>query len=144
MLKKVILTRQQDKCIHCNGIGCPIYFCDARRKQYLFYSPYASKMRKKVPYRTVPLSSYHTAGILSLGKWSPAQNVVHQVPSADFLFSQKSVSCSHKPKGKKQNGLLKPRLSFLLLEKHRFYKFVNTATTHRETFHKTGFVRNHQ
>lgn len=78
---------------------------------------------------------------LSLGQWNRAQNVVHQVPSAGFPFPLKSVSCSHKPKGKKQNVLLKPRLSFLLLgEKNTAAEFVNSATTSRETFHKTGFV----
>lgn len=101
MLKKLILATWQDNCIHCNGIGCPIYYWEARRKKYLVYSTYGSQMSKKLPYRTVPHSSCHTAGILSLGKWNPAQNVVHQVPSAGSLFPPKSVSCSHKPKGKK-------------------------------------------
>lgn len=99
---------------------------------------------KNLPYRTVPHSRCHTAGISSLGKWNPAQNVVHQVPSAGFLFPKKKC-LSHKPKGKKQNGLLKPRLSFLLLEeKNTTAKSVNAATTSRETFHKTGFVCNLQ
>lgn len=62
------------------------------------------------------------------------------------LYShKKSVSCSHKPKAKNQNGLLKPRLSFLLLEeKSTAAKSVDTAMTRRETFHKTGFVCNNQ
>lgn len=95
--------------------------------------------------RLAPRSICHTAGTLSLGKWNPAQNVVHQVPSAGSLFPEKSVSCSHKPKAKNQNGLLKARLSFLLLEeKSTAAKSVDTATTRRETFHKTGFVCNNQ
>lgn len=62
------------------------------------------------------------------------------------LYSPKKASLvATNQRVKNQNGLLKPRLSFLLLEeKSTAAKFVNTATTRRETFHKTGFVCNHQ
>lgn len=95
-------------------------------------------MSPKYP-KTCPTEVSHVPAVTQL-EHCPWVSV-HQVPSAGFPFPLKCVACSHKPKGKKQNGLLKPRLSFLLLEeKNTTAEFVNSATTSRETFHKTGFV----
>lgn len=95
-------------------------------------------MSPKYP-KTCPTEVSHVPAVTQL-EHCPWVSV-HQVPSAGFPFPLKCVACSHKPKGKKQNGLLKPRLSFLLLEeKNTTAEFVNSATTRRETFHKTGFV----
>lgn len=100
--------------------------------------------------KNCPTELSHVPGVTQLEYRPWVSGTLHRMlftkcPLLAFYSPNKSVSCSHKPKAKKQNGLLKPRLSFLLLEeKSTAAKFVDAATTRRETFHKPGFVCNHQ